>query len=129
MKLRAAAATRGVGDMLPLMNVVLLLLAFFMMLAGLAGAAPAGALPRSATAAVADAHAPLLQIDRDGQLRLDGRRLDDAELKSALRAAVGGTVRVHAPPDASASRVLAVLQLLHDADARRVQLLVRRADR
>lgn len=113
------------ADMLPILNVVLLLLVFFVMLARVAVPATADAvLPRSAGAVSADAALPLLQLGADGKLQVDGRELAETALGDWLRGTGATQLRLQAHAQAPAARVLATLALLRAAGAQRVQMLV-----
>lgn len=123
MRLPSSRPTAMPADMLPILNVVLLLLAFFVMLARLPAPADAS-LPRSEAATVADVTLPLLQLDADGRLRADGQVISEADVGAWLRQAGATQVRLQARADAAASQVLAIVTLLRTAGAQRVQLLV-----
>lgn len=113
------------ADMLPILNVVLLLLVFFVMLARVAVPSTADAvLPRSGGAVTADAALPLLQLGVDGRLQVDGQEMAETSLGEWLRGAGVTELRLQAHAQAPAARVLATLALLRAAGAQRVQLLV-----
>jgi len=113
---------------LPLINVVFLLLIFFM----LAGRLTAGdpfeiAPPRSASEGPARAKEPLVMVGADGRLALDGSVLDEATLKAAVAERVSGDVdarvRLKADGRADATQVVAVMELLRQAGVERLRLL------
>lgn len=112
--------------MLPILNVVLLLLVFFVMLARVAVPAAAEVvLPRSTGAVAADAALPLLQLGVDGRLQADGREIPETALGDWLhRSGAATQLRLQAHAQAPAAQVLATLALLRAAGAERVQLLV-----
>ncbi len=113
-------------DLLPILNVVLLLLVFFMMLAriGAAPAAPSAELPRADAGAAADPVAPLLRLDAQGVLHDGARALAAHELGQWRHSTGARRVRLQARHDAAAPNLLALLALLHAAGVEQVQLLV-----
>lgn len=126
MRIGASAPVRRDGDMLPVLNVVLLLLVFFLMLAqfGEASApAPEGG-PESRHARVAHEDGAALALGRDGRLRDAGLPLDDAALGAWLDAQPlrRQRIRLRADAQVSASRVVDVLQRLEAQGVRQVQL-------
>ncbi|MEW6167895.1 MAG: biopolymer transporter ExbD [Pseudomonadota bacterium] len=112
------------AEMLPILNVVLLLLGFFLMLAQPGTALRSAELPRSRSAAPAAAGSVLLRLHADGTLEADGRVLPQTELAAWLRASAATELQLQAPPAVPAQRVLALLAVLRGAGAQRVQLLV-----
>ena len=113
---------------LPLINVVFLLLIFFM----IAGAIDAGdpitaEPPRSASEEAIEARELVIVMSADGRLALDGAVLE----KSALGAAVAGrmdTVRapqvwLKADGGADSVEVVAVMETLREAGVERLKLL------
>ncbi|MEQ1439465.1 biopolymer transporter ExbD [Fontimonas sp. SYSU GA230001] len=128
MRLRRTLRPRPVADMLPILNVVLLLLAFFLMLVRFAPAGVRGAeLPRSAAGAPDRSGLPLLTLDADGRLAAGPDPLADAQLGEWLRRTQADGVRLQAHPSVSAVRTIAVIGILHAAGARRVLMLVTNA--
>ena len=113
------------AEMLPILNVVLLLLVFFVMLARVTAPVTGDAvLPRSSGAVTADAALPLLQLGVDGRLQVDGLDIAEPSLRDWLRGTGATQLRLQAHAQAPAARVLATLTLLRAAGAQRVQLLV-----
>ena len=113
---------------LPLINVVFLLLIFFMLAGRLAASDPFEiAPPRSSSERAADRQEMLVLVGADGQLALDGAVMDETALKAAVtdRLAGDGTARLRLKADgrAEATQVVAVMELLREAGVGRLTLL------
>ncbi|MFA5940759.1 MAG: biopolymer transporter ExbD [Sinimarinibacterium sp.] len=125
MKLRRRDRPALTADMLPILNVVLLLLAFFLMLVRFApGPARSGELPRSASATTDRSELPLLRLGADGRVADGARPLQDADLGAWLQRTQANGVRLQADGAAPAVRVLTVIGRLRSAGAERVLLMV-----
>lgn len=113
---------------LPLINVVFLLLIFFM-LAGRFSAADPFQIdpPRSASEGVATERDILVLVGADGRLALDGEIIEEAALGAAVadRLSPDKTMRLWLKADGSAeaTRVVEVMELLRAAGAERLRLL------
>ena len=113
---------------LPLINVVFLLLIFFM-LAGRFSAADPFQIdpPRSASEGVATERDILVLVGADGRLALDGDIIEEAALGAAVadRLSSDKTMRLWLKADGSAeaTRVVEVMELLRAAGAERLRLL------
>lgn len=123
---------------LPLINVVFLLLIFFMLAGRLTAAEPFDvAPPHSAAAgapeaAVADRpREAVILLAADGRLALDGAPLDVAALQAALGDRLAATpdlpVHLKADGDAEAAAVVALMERLRDAGVGRLQLFAQPA--
>jgi len=132
---RKADAEEGI---LPLINVVFLLLIFFMLAGRLTAAAPFDVAPPESAAAGAPQAAEddrpqetVIWLAADGRLALDGAVLDAAALKAQLaeRLAADPATPVHLKADgeAEATAVVAVMESLRDAGVRRLQLFAQAA--
>jgi len=113
---------------LPLINVVFLLLIFFMLAGRLAASDPFEiAPPRSASEGPAATQDLLVLVGADGRLALDGEILEEAALEAAvaerLAANDGARVRLKADGRAEATDVVAVMELLRAAGVERLKLL------
>lgn len=113
---------------LPLINVVFLLLIFFMLAGRLAVSDPFEiAPPRSASEGPAASRDMLVLVDADGRLALDGRIMNDRSLEAAVaeRMTDDGDARVRLKADAraQATQVVAVMELLREAGVERLALL------
>ncbi|MEX2617236.1 MAG: biopolymer transporter ExbD [Alphaproteobacteria bacterium] len=115
---------------LPLINIVFLLLIFFMLAGRLAASDPFNVAPaQSASEATAESPEMLVLVGADGQLALDGKILDDAALGADVAARLGGAgdanprIRLKADGGAPAVRVVAVMELLREAGVETLSLL------
>ncbi|GMG84173.1 hypothetical protein LNKW23_33870 [Paralimibaculum aggregatum] len=121
---RAAASDEAV---LPLINIVFLLLVFFMVAGRLAPGDPFEVeAPRSAAAARPGGERTLL-VGAEGQLALDGRRLTRpaliAEIAGRAAAEAAAPLRIRADRRADAAAVVALMAELRAAGATRIGLL------
>jgi biopolymer transport protein ExbD len=114
---------------LPLINVVFLLLIFFMLAGQLAATDPFDIEPPSSVSENEPGAADIVVlIGADGRLGLDGAILDGAGLRAALaaRASDGSRmpeVRVKADGRTPATRVVEVMELLREAGVKKLRLL------
>ena len=113
---------------LPLINVVFLLLIFFVLTGTLSVIDPIEAKPpRSASDGVVEVRELVIVLGADGSLAFDGVLVDKATLKSALaaRMAADPLTRVWLKADAETEsiEVIAFMELLHDAGVERLKLL------
>lgn len=122
---------RGDDELLPLINVVFLLLIFFMV-AGRLSATDTFAVepPQAARGDVAGAPALTVYVSADGRLAVDADMVDLADIADAVRRRVAeapGTaaapVRIKADGGADAGRVVAVTEQLRDAGIARVRIM------
>ena len=115
-------------SILPLINVVFLLLIFYMLAGRLAASDPLNvAPPRSASEGAADLGEAAVSIAADGRLALDGRIVDETALVAALRDRLAETpglpVTLKADGQVDSARAVAVMERLRDAGAVRLKLL------
>lgn len=116
---------------LPLINVVFLLLVFFMLAGRLSASDPFEVDPaQSASNALAGESELLILVGVEGQLALNGRQLDAAALRQSVADILTASgpdaapsVRLKADGRADATRIVEVMQLLHEAGVRRLNLL------
>ncbi len=113
---------------LPLINVVFLLLIFFMLVGKLAASDPFEiAPPRSASEGPAGTQEMLVLVGADGKLALDGKVLEETALEAAvaerLSASEETRVRLKADGRAEATQVIAVMERLRAAGVERLKLL------
>lgn len=113
---------------LPLINVVFLLLIFFMITGQLSATDAFRVEPaESATESEPEREDVLVLLGRDGRLALDGEELDADALAAALRERVeaqpGIRVRLKADGRARATEVVAVMERLRAAGIERLHLL------
>ncbi|MBB4267045.1 ExbD/TolR family protein [Roseospira visakhapatnamensis] len=135
--MRFEPARRANDDerILPLINVVFLLLIFFMLAGSLAAMDPFEvAPPRSTSEGLDETRDVLVLVGADGQLALDGVPVPAAAFGAALTERLGETedaarVRLKADGQAEAGRVVAIMERLHEAGVERVVLLTVPDDR
>ena len=113
---------------LPLINVVFLLLIFFMLAGQLSASDPFEvAPPRSQSEGPPAPQEALVLVAADGRLALDGEVMEGPALQSRLAARLKGEadvrVRLKADGRAEAARVVAVMELLREAGVKRLKLL------
>lgn len=117
----------------PLIDIVFLLLLYFMLTANLAvDRSIAITTPASSTAAPAERRALVLTVDARGAATLDGLPLADAELGERLRAAAdadpGVSALVRADRSLPLERLVQLLDLARGAGVARLALAARMAD-
>ena len=113
---------------LPLVNVVFLLLIFFMIAGRLAATDPFQVSPPQSTSeGQPESQELLVLVGADGRLALDGEVLDESAFSSALsdRLAANESTRVRLKADGQAqtAQIIAVMELLRDAGVERLKLL------
>ena len=131
VRLPRMARPRSLDDaLLPLINIVFLLMIFFLFVGRIGGPQVPSATPKSREAdATTAAAAQVLELADGGRCQVDGTEFADTEL--ALRAVAwkGGKVDVRATGLVSAERVLRVLADLRRAGVGEVRLLTVRTAR
>ena len=130
---RSSSVTDGENSILPMINVVFLLLIFFM----IAGALERADLfpiqpPQSEAARDADQEGGILLLSRDGRLAFDGQAVERealAEVVESFRRAwpEDAVLKVKADASSEALEVVSLLEDLRDAGAGRVVLLATEA--
>ncbi|WP_420347659.1 ExbD/TolR family protein [Pelagibius sp.] len=113
---------------LPLINIVFLLLIFFMLAGRFSATDPFQITPpQSVSEGPAATQDIVVQIAADGRLAVNGTPLDESALKAQvaqrLAGAEGLQVRLKADGGASALQVVVVMELLREAGVERLQLL------
>lgn len=113
---------------LPLINIVFLLLIFFMLAGRFSATDPFRITPpQSVSEGPAATQDLVVQMAADGRLAVNGGLLDETALKAQvaqrLAGAEGLQVRLKADGGASALQVVAVMELLREAGVERLQLL------
>lgn len=116
---------------LPLVNVVFLLLIFFMIAGQLTRAERFNVEPpESQNRQAEERRVHTLEVAPDGRLALDGEGLDEAALASRAaklrEAGEGEAIRLKADGASEARRVVEVMAILRDAGIERVDLIARR---
>lgn len=128
MRLPHPIRRRELGDVLPLINIVFLLLIFFMLVGALEPADPFELTPpESASDEAAGARELLVFIAADGRLALDHELVDLEGLPEAaaerLEERPGAAVKIKADGQAESTRLIEVMEALHRAGVARVTLL------
>lgn len=113
---------------LPLVNIVFLLLIFFMLAGRLAAPDPfAIEPPKSDSEDPANASGIVVHVGAGERLALDGEPIEPAALQAQvaqrLEAAPGTSVRLMADGGIAATRVVAIMQRLRKAGVERLRLL------
>ena len=116
---------------LPMINIVFLLLAFFLIAGQLRALPPFEVEPPALAAEPATAGADrVIHIGRDGALALDARRLSVDDIVARLGTRDGTTeaagVRIIADRDVAARRVISLLERLREAGVEATELVTRR---
>lgn len=120
---------RGIEEpMLPLINIVFLLLIFFMVAGRLTSSDPLEVNPpRSAAEDRPDAAAPTLLLSADGSMALEGEMVQRDELAPALAAlreqGLLHRLRLRADGAADTPEVVAVMELLRENGVERLHLV------
>lgn len=127
MSLARAQRNRSRSDddrILPLINIVFLLLIFFMVAGHLSATDPfAVTPPHSDTETAPDMDTHLILVDRQGKLALDGLPLTEAALIEAFGSSPMDTVRIKADGAVDAVTVIALMERLRAAGMAELQLL------
>ncbi|MBT8420859.1 MAG: biopolymer transporter ExbD [Gammaproteobacteria bacterium] len=122
----------------PLVDIVFLLLVFFLLVGTLAPVQPLAVAPPTAENTEIPTQGPLLVLlDTDGRLAFDGRILDSDALAEALEPVVAAreqingkqTVHIEADAEVPAKRVLDLLKRLRAVGVEEFRLLTRVIDR
>lgn len=115
-------------SVLPLINVVFLLLIFFMVAGRLSASDPFRiSPPRSASEAAVDIEEMLILVGADGRIALDGTELDAATLAKTVGERIAEApetpVQLKADGRAEADHVIALMEKLRAAGLPKLQLL------
>ena len=117
---------------LPLINVVFLLLIFFMLAGSLAASDPVNAQPPlSDNDGKIAARDLVIVIGAEGEIAVDGTMVESAALSDALAAALGDGPRgiwLKADAEADSLDVIALMDALQEAGAERLQLLTQEVE-
>lgn len=113
---------------LPLINVVFLLMIFFMLAERIAAIDPFPVEPpRSAAAGPLESRETVVLLGADGTLAFDGQVMDEKRFRLAVagRVAAGGAgaFRFKADGKTEATRVVAVMEILREAGVEKLRLL------
>jgi biopolymer transport protein ExbD len=134
MKLSAGSEARELSSIddriMPLINIVFLLLIFFLVAGVIREVEPVEVDPPASTVEADDKTADLtLYVGADGQLAFDDRLLDETAFNAAIMASLAEnpdrSVRIVADKAIGSGKVIAVLETLRTAGAARVRLTTR----
>lgn len=114
--------------MLPLINVVFLLLIFFIMTGAITAVDYFNVDPPSSSSEIPGAlDETVILVSADGRLAIDNQEVDEVDLQLSvtdkLSVGVGRTFRIKADGRVDASRVVEVMELIEAVGVRRVMLL------
>ena len=126
---RTTSRTRNDDErILPLINVVFLLLIFFMLAGKIAAGDPIPAEPpRSASEAASGARELVIVMGADGRIAFDGAVIERSAIGTAVATSLGGDeppqIWLKADSDADSVEVVAVMETLREAGVERLKLL------
>ena len=121
---RRRAHQSGDDSVLPLINVVFLLLIFFMLAGRLASGDPFEiAPPKSLTDGDPRAQEMLVLLTGDGRIAVNGEVVEREALAGVLKTASAAMVRLKADGGVNAVEVVALMELLRDAGVESLDLL------
>ena len=113
---------------LPLINVVFLLLIFFMLAGKFMAADPFEILPpQSASEGLTEPQQVIVAVGADGQLGLDGVVMEEPAVRDAISRHLSDDpdvrIQLRADGRAEATRVVGVMELLRESGVERLELL------
>ncbi len=128
MKLARRKPERELVNITPLIDVVFILLVFFMLAGAIEPSEPFPLAPAASTSEIrGDIQDFVVLIDEDGRVALDDRELSRDELTDAVRAALtsrpGALIQVKPDAEAEAVTVIEVMEEIRDAGAGYIVLL------
>ena len=134
MKIPEHESSPDIDPILPLINVVFLLLIFFMMVGALHATDILEIEPPSSASQLPDAAGnDLVLLGADGRLAMANQAVDESDLRSMvqdyLRDHPGSVIRLKADGQVEANRVVEVMELLRAAGAEEMVLLTLGSDR
>jgi biopolymer transport protein ExbD len=130
MKFRSGRPPEQKENMLPLINVVFLLLIFFMLLANISTYVPFPVAPPAAENVTDGRPDIMIAVAADGRVALDGSEMEtaalDARLRPRLVKANRPAVWLYADRNVDSDRVLDVMEHLRKAGATELRLVTER---
>lgn len=128
MKLARRKPERELVNITPLIDVVFILLVFFMLAGAIEPSEPFPLAPAASTSEIrGDIQDFVVLIDEDGRVALDDRELTRDELTDAVRTALtsrpGALIQVKPDAEAEAVTVIEVMEEIRDAGAGYIVLL------
>ncbi len=133
MQLPLGQMEEEADNVLPLINVVFLLLIFFIMTGALTSVDFFNVDPPSSSSELPGAlDESVILVSADGRLAIDNQEVDEVDLQLAvsdkLAMGAGRTFRIKADGRVDASRVVEVMELIEAVGVRRVMLLTLETD-
>lgn len=128
MKIERHKPERELVNITPLIDVVFILLVFFMLAGAIEPSEPFPLAPAASSSEIrGDIQDFVVLIDADGRLALDERELTRDELTDAVRAALttrpGALIQIKPDGEAEAVAVIKVMEDIRDAGASYIVLL------
>jgi biopolymer transport protein ExbD len=128
MKLARRKPQRELVNITPLIDVVFILLVFFMLAGAIEPSEPFPLAPAASTSEIrGDVQDFVVLIDEDGRVALDDQELSRDALTDAVRAALtsrpGALIQVKPDAEAEAVTVIEVMEEIRDAGASYIVLL------
>ena len=128
MRLMRSKPERELVNITPLIDVVFILLVFFMLAGAIEPKDPFSIAPVASTAeARGDVQDFVVLVDKDGRVALDDHELPREELAAAIRDAMGrkpgALIQLKPDAEADAVTVIEVMEAIRDAGARYLVLL------
>ncbi|PIE36733.1 MAG: hypothetical protein CSA54_03485 [Gammaproteobacteria bacterium] len=129
IKIPQPEKSKAPENTLPMINVIFLLLIFFMLAGAFTRPEPfAVQLPNAAQLADLQREEQLLYIAGNGEIALNQRPLSLDELAAVVANWQGQPLQVKADADMPAERLIAVVEVLAEAGISQVQLLAERVE-
>ena len=130
MRIRRPRPREEPENMLPMINVVFLLLIFFMLLANFTIYIPFPVAPPDAEKSEVVPHEVMIAVAADGRIALDGREIDlsavTSELREKRRNGPIKAVWINADKETDSDRVIDVMEQLHKAGVEAARLITKR---
>ncbi len=128
MKIERRKPERELVNITPLIDVVFILLVFFMLAGAIEPAEPFPISPAASSSEIrGDVQDFVILIDADGQIALDDQRLTRDGLTDAVRTALiaqpGALIQLKPDADADAVEVIEIMESIRDAGASYIVLL------
>ncbi len=134
MQLKIRIDIEEPDTILPLINVVFLLLIFFIMTGAMHAVDYFNVNPPSSSSEIQGSlDDTVILVSSDGRIAIDNKEVDEADLQLSildkLAANAGAAVRIKADGRVDAARVVEVMELIEAVGVRRVMLLTLEPDR
>ena len=128
MKLTRQRPRRELVNITPLIDVVFILLVFFMLAGAIEPSEPFPLAPATSESDIrGDVQDFVVLVDSDGRIALDDRELTDETLEEAIRNALiakpGALIQLKPDADADAVTVIEIMETIRDAGASYIVLL------